>query len=109
MSNITPRPQYTSDKLSLNTDILQKMTLDDYKEFINGYRLDDCIKLVRILVEYDIIINPMQAHYIWEEFSNSWCAGWLCYIDDVSDITNLNQTNEIIHYLVISNILKYEP
>lgn len=74
------------------------------------FRKDDYIKLVRIFAKYNLQINPMHAYFIWEARSLAFCARWLNYISEVTDINDKTQTNKIMSDIIrFTDYLIYEP
>lgn len=49
---------------------------------IDEFYLDDCKRIQRVLNEQGLDVSLEEAHYLWAQFSDSYCAGWLSIGED---------------------------
>lgn len=55
--------------------------IEDYVKINNNYKKftypDDVERIVKIMKSKGLKITPELANELWEEYSESYCAGWL--------------------------------
>lgn len=58
---------------------------------------EDCLHICKVAAIHGLTITPSQAEKIWEEYSNSYAAGWLLMnYDESSDSTIMYAINSYV-------------
>lgn len=47
---------------------------------------EDCERIQRVAKEHGEEITLTEAHYIWDDYSDLYSAGWLCLPDSDDDL-----------------------
>lgn len=60
--------------------------------------MGDCIRLVQVAMNNGVVLTERQAHHLWSEYSDLYCATWLMMndMDDTEIWRNLeNQISKL--------------
>lgn len=67
---------------------LKDYVKDEY-EYKNMRYPEDVKRIVEVMKNKDIEITPEEAEWLWNVYSDDYCAQWLCLSDDDEDIFNI--------------------
>lgn len=68
-------------------NLINRVLYKDHKEI---EWLDDCLRIQRIINIYSkYMVSLATAEWIWQQYSDSKCAGWLSLPDDDEELKRI--------------------